>query len=149
MFIFRTAKKRRKYAHFGGEATCIEQAICEVCGIHYGDTDSDRHHGHTYTVGAYPAAPGVPGYTGDVYCSDCHHKVSDGQILPALPLKGDINNDGTVDIVDAMLLFYHVAKKELLSEDELSRGDLDGDGFIDISDAMLLFYFVAKKITEL
>ena len=71
------------------------------------------------------------------------------QILPALPLKGDINNDGTVDIVDAMLLFYHVAKKELLSEDELSRGDLDGDGFIDISDAMLLFYFVAKKITEL
>ena len=136
-------------AHFGGEATCIEQAICEVCGIHYGDTDSDRHHGHTYTVGAYPAAPGVPGYTGDVYCSDCHHKVSDGQILPALPLKGDINNDGTVDIVDAMLLFYHVAKKELLSEDELSRGDLDGDGFIDISDAMLLFYFVAKKITEL
>ena len=62
---------------------------------------------------------------------------------------GDINEDGNVDIADSMLLFYHVAKKTTLSDDELSRCELTGDGAVDIADSMKLFYFVAKKIPSL
>lgn len=55
----------------------------------------------------------------------------------------DLNSDGGVDITDAMILFYHIAKKSFISE---AMGDLNHDGKIDISDAMILFYYVAKKV---
>lgn len=58
---------------------------------------------------------------------------------------GDADGDGTVDITDAMLVFYHVAKKDMLSEEILSHCDTNGDNTVDISDAMNIFYFVAKK----
>lgn len=55
----------------------------------------------------------------------------------------DLNSDGEVDITDAMILFYHVAKKSLISG---TMGDLNHDSEIDINDAMILFYYVAKKV---
>lgn len=64
-------------------------------------------------------------------------------------LLGDANNDGQVDIEDAMMVFYHVAKKSLLTDDEASRCDVTKDGNIDIEDAMNIFYYVAKKIPGL
>lgn len=64
-------------------------------------------------------------------------------------LLGDANNDGQVDIADAMMVFYHVAKKSLLTDDEASRCDVTKDGNIDIEDAMNIFYYVAKKIPGL
>ena len=46
-----------------------------------------------------------------------------------------------------MLVFYHVAKKEMMTDaDQLKRCDVDKNGDVDISDAMRVFYFVAKKI---
>ena len=54
----------------------------------------------------------------------------------------DINNDGEVDITDAMILFYGVAQKAPL---DAGIGDLNKDNATDISDAMRLFYYVAKK----
>lgn len=64
-------------------------------------------------------------------------------------LLGDANNDGQVDIEDAMMVFYHVAKKSLLTDDQASRCDVTKDGNIDIEDAMNIFYYVAKKIPGL
>lgn len=64
-------------------------------------------------------------------------------------LLGDANNDGQVDIEDAMMVFYHVAKKSLLTDDQASRCDVTKDGNIDIEDAMNVFYYVAKKIADL
>lgn len=65
---------------------------------------------------------------------------------PAI-VYGDANGDGSVDITDAMLVFYHVAKKEMMTDaDQLKRCDVDKNGDVDISDAMRVFYFVAKKI---
>lgn len=55
----------------------------------------------------------------------------------------DLNSDGEVNITDAMILFYHVAKKSLMEGD---MGDLNHDGEIDINNAMILFYYVAKKV---
>ena len=65
---------------------------------------------------------------------------------PAI-VYGDANGDGSVDITDAMLVFYHVAKKEMMTDaDLLKRCDVDKNGAVDISAAMRVFYFVAKKI---
>ena len=32
--------------HSGGTATCLEQAVCQFCGMSYGDVDPDHHVGH-------------------------------------------------------------------------------------------------------
>lgn len=58
---------------------------------------------------------------------------------------GDVDGSGRVDITDAMLLFYHVAKKEFLAEDRLPYAEVTDDLDVDISDAMAVFYYVAKK----
>lgn len=58
---------------------------------------------------------------------------------------GDVDGSGRVDITDAMLLFYHVAKKEFLAEDRLPYAEVTDDLEVDISDAMAVFYYVAKK----
>ena len=60
-------------------------------------------------------------------------------------LCGDADGDGTVDIIDAMLVFYHVAKKELMTDEQCRRCDTNDDGEVDIEDAMKIFYYVAKK----
>ena len=85
--------------------------------------------------------------TENAYASDSSSALSARTDSAAIP--GDIYEDGKVDIVDSMLLFYHVAKKTTLSDDELSRCELTGDGAVDIADSMKLFYFVAKKIPSL
>ena len=64
--------------------------------------------------------------------------------LPAHHLRSE-HSSGEVDITDAMLVFYHVAKKELLPEDALVRCNTNDDNDVDIADAMAIFYFVAKK----
>ena len=66
-----------------------------------------------------------------------------------LCLKGDANGSGAVDIEDAMLVFYHVAKKSYLGDESLTACDTNGDGTVDIEDAMTVFYFVAKKIDKI
>lgn len=67
--------------------------------------------------------------------------VPDEYVHPA----GDIDGNGSTDITDAMLLFYHVAKKEELTPDQQNRAHSNLDWTIDISDAISLFYYVAKK----
>ena len=32
-----------KARHFGGEATCKNQAVCEICEVSYGELNSDNH----------------------------------------------------------------------------------------------------------
>lgn len=58
---------------------------------------------------------------------------------------GDVNGDGEADIADAMLVLYHVAKKEQLSNVSLLAANINKDGTVDIEDAMRLLYFVANK----
>lgn len=58
---------------------------------------------------------------------------------------GDADGNKSVDITDAMLVFYHVAKKAELPGDRLPYVEVTGDTSVDISDAMAIFYYVAKK----
>ena len=68
---------------------------------------------------------------------------------PPQCIPGDVNGDGSTDISDAMLVFYHVARKKLLPNEKLFAANVDKNKEVDIADAMQIFYFVAKKITEL
>ena len=85
-------------AHTGGEATCVNKAICEVCKIEYGDVDATNHK-HTEVRGAKDATCCEKGYTGDTYCTDCNALISSGAEIPATGNHTDVDgkweSDGT------------------------------------------------------
>lgn len=53
-------------SHFGGEATCSAQAICEGCGAGYGDIDPDNHSSDEYRYS--PASLGGGHYVYNACC---------------------------------------------------------------------------------
>ena len=105
--------------------------------------------GHTYGESTV-VKPGYKqeGYTSHT-CEVCGYEEK-YDIIPALTyVLGDVNGDGEVDISDAMKMFYHIAKKEFLSDEQLLACDIDGNGTVDVADVMRVFYFVAKKSPSL
>ncbi len=70
--------------HSGGEATCIEKAVCEICNSAYGDVDSENHTGDVYVVGVKEPTYEEPGYTGDTHCADCKALIKPGEEIPQL-----------------------------------------------------------------
>ena len=56
--------------HSGGTASCKDRAICATCGLPYGDIDPNNHVNRE-TRNAVEATITAPGYSGDVYCTDC------------------------------------------------------------------------------
>lgn len=49
--------------HTGGNATCHDKAVCDVCGVNYGELDAENH------VADYDNPKGATDtYTGDYYC---------------------------------------------------------------------------------
>ncbi len=64
--------------------------------------------------------------------------------------KGDVNMDGTVNIQDAVQLYYYVNGKLELSDEALAIGDVaEPVGTVNIQDAVVLYYFVNGKIDTL
>lgn len=72
-----------KAPHSGGEANCHAKAVCEICGVEYGDFDSDNHDGGTEVRDAVAATCNKDGYTGDTYCLGCGEKIAEGKTIPA------------------------------------------------------------------
>ena len=50
-------------------------------------------------------------------------------------LKGDVNGDGGIDIMDVLATVNHILGLVSLTEEELDRADCNGDGQVDILDA--------------
>ncbi len=72
------------------------------------------------------------------------------EVIPSAYLMGDVNEDGEIDIYDAMRLFKFVNEEvEDLSDAAIAASDVNGDGEVDIYDAMRLFKFVNEEIEEL
>lgn len=59
---------------------------------------------------------------------------------------GDVNNDGQVNSLDALLILQHTVEKELLSGDELIRADITLDGVINSADALHVLQVSTGKI---
>lgn len=70
--------------HTGGTATCKDKAVCDYCGMEYGELDSENHAGGTENHGEAPATYLSDGYTGDIYCVGCKKMLSAGKVIPKL-----------------------------------------------------------------
>ncbi len=97
----------------------------------YGDTC--EHTGNDFVIGKSAASILKNGATGDKYCKTCGEIVLDSAVIHAL---GDLNGDGTVDVLDLIRMKKHVAgiTVELAS----GTGDVDGDTRIDSADLSVL-----------
>ena len=56
----------------------------------------------------------------------------------AKQLRGDVNNDGKLSIIDMLLIFMYKSTEISLSSDELQRADTDNDGSVTIADALAI-----------
>ena len=66
-----------KAPHNGGEATCVNKAVCSICNVAYGEVNPSNHK-HTEVRGAKTATEREKGYTGDTWCLDCYKKIAEG-----------------------------------------------------------------------
>ena len=85
-----------KAAHSGGEATCVNKAICSVCKVEYGAVDPSNHK-HTEVRDAKDATCCEKGYTGDIWCTDCNTKISSGSDIPATGKHNDADGKWETD----------------------------------------------------
>ena len=60
------------------------------------------------------------------------------------PTMGDVNNDGDVDIADAIAVVNHILKKEATVFVN-TAADMNSDGIIDIGDAIAIVNVILKK----
>lgn len=66
---------------------------------------------------------------------------------PQETILGDLNADGRINVLDAALLYGHLAGVQNLTESQLSAADVDGNGLVDRSDAIWLYRYVTKRTT--
>ena len=69
--------------HYGGSANCTTPATCEGCGESHGTVASDVH-GDTEIRNASEPTLDAPGYTGDIYCTECDELLEEGEVIPQL-----------------------------------------------------------------
>ena len=87
-----TASVEFVITHVGGNATCTEKAICEVCGEQYGEVDAKNHSGETEIKNAADATCTVEGYTGDTCCKDCGAVLESGKTIES---NGHVGGNAT------------------------------------------------------
>lgn len=71
-----------------------------------------------------------------------------GDVTPA-SLYGDVNLDGRVDIIDAVMLNKAAANTVQLSEQQRSNADCDSNNEVDSNDAVVLLKFLVSIIKTL
>ncbi|MBR1810382.1 MAG: InlB B-repeat-containing protein [Clostridia bacterium] len=86
------------HVHHGNEgtATCVDRAICVVCGLPYGDYDNTNH-GNFIVVDEVEATCTEDGHSAYTYCDRCHDYIVEPVTYKATGHK-DANNDGICDI---------------------------------------------------
>lgn len=62
-------------------------------------------------------------------------------------ILGDVNNDGTIDIEDAVAIIQHINGLTPLTADEESRADVSKDNYFDIDDAVTLISYINGNST--
>ena len=128
--------------HEGGTATCCALAICTLCGEQYGELDANNHAGETEIRDASET------YTGDTYCLGCGQMIAQGEeiIVPPANLWGDVDGDGRINTVDAMLVSQYYAGYDV--DINTDYADVNGDGYANARDAMLICQYYVKLITN-
>ena len=131
-------------------ATCTETGLtegkhCSVCDTVLVAQEVVPATGHIWDDGVV-SIPATGHKTGTLTftCTACH--ATRTEEIPAI--KGDVNGDGTVDILDVDQVYRHLTGQITLSSVELAVADVNRDGTLDVYDLQLLYEAVAQG-TEL
>lgn len=62
---------------------------------------------------------------------------------------GDVNEDGSINVVDLMMCLHHVSGRTLLEENSFLAADVNGDGMVNVVDLMRLLHYVSGRNSEL
>lgn len=66
----------------------------------------------------------------------------------AQPLKGDVNNDGTLSVVDIVTLQKYLVRRNGLSRSAWEIADMNGDGKVNVVDLTLLKYWAVRTAPQ-
>ena len=136
-------------------ATCTQPGLtagshCSVCHEVIVEQQIVPALGHQErTVTGKPATYTETGLTDGIYCDRCHEWVVPQEIIPVLKpahLIGDVNRDGKVDVLDAIVIQKYAAEKATLDAEQLYIGDVNNDGTVDVLDAIMIQKYAAGKI---
>lgn len=61
----------------------------------------------------------------------------------AKQLKGDIDNDGKITVLDSQICLYNIAEAIDFSEQEKARADVNNDGEVSLKDAKTILQHIA------
>ncbi len=62
--------------------------------------------------------------------------------------KGDVNNNGRIDMLDALLILQAINGRVNLSAEEFARADINGDGELSAFEAMRILQYINGKISS-
>ena len=117
-------------------ATCTRLAVCDICGVSYGE--SPRHNPGEWTVVKEPSASAEG--EEKQFCTLCGRELA-SRAMDKLHMVADVNGDGKVNTLDYALLKRHVLGTLKLEDERLKRADVNGDGKVNTLD-----YVLAKRI---
>ena len=63
-------------------------------------------------------------------------------------IVGDVNNNGKVDVTDAMLIVAHILGKDPGDDFSEAKADINGSGIIDVVDVMLCVDIILHQSDE-
>lgn len=67
-----------------------------------------------------------------------------------MPYKlGDVNDDGSIRVDDALLLLNYVAQNTTLTSNQLAAAEVTGDGIVRVDDALKILNLIAGNISSL
>lgn len=96
--------------------------------------------------------PDLPTGTGTGFLYELPQVSDDDYVYdPSKPniRKGDVNEDGDVNLVDLMMCLNHAAKKGQLGGNAFLAADVNEDGDVNLIDLMRILNYVSKKSTAL
>lgn len=116
-----------KAEHSGGNATCKNKAICSVCGVEYGDLNSENHVGKTEVKDAVEPTCTTDGFTGNTYCKDCGAKIKDGDVIPAGHILQKVDAKAATHDADGNIEYYVCTVCGKYFSDETAENELTYD----------------------
>ena len=124
-------------------------------------------HANTELRDAREATCTEDGYTGDTYCTDCGELIAAGEVVeakghnyvdgecvecgekdPDAVTLGDVNGDGTINYLDAMMIAQYYVGDIGADDLALSAADVNRDGIVNYLDAMMIAQYYVGDITE-
>ncbi len=103
------------------------------------------------------ATPNVMWYEDEYVCTSTYHGLSENTDTDTdidtdiiIGMLGDVNNDGTIDQYDYILIKRHYFETRLLTVEELTRADVNRDSAVDQFDYILVarHYFGTFTISQ-